>query len=152
MAKKPSSTNDLFNEVFKTIEVVGVEETAKSLQRARYEALTLNDRNVEFILKLVSSQTKVPIERIIHGTDKTDSRKIAIALCVYYMKTELMYSYGTIKRVLKKDQAALSRYYSMIKKVDLTNPKGEFDVLLVQNFKQINILLTERKLNSYGKQ
>jgi hypothetical protein len=109
MAKKITNPSDLFNEMFKTIEVMGVEETAKTLQKARFNSLTLHDGGIEFILKSVSSQTNVAIERIIHGTDKTDERKIAVALSVFFIKTELKYSYGTIKKILKKDEAALSR-------------------------------------------
>jgi hypothetical protein len=151
MAKKITNPSDLFNEMFKTIEVMGIDETAKTLQKARFNSLTLHDGSIEFILKSVSSQTNVAIERIIHGTDKTDDRKIAVALCVFYIKTELKYSYGTIKKILKKDEAALSRYYSLVKTLDMKNPRGIFNQQLCKALNELNILFTEKKINSYAK-
>lgn len=147
MSKKPVNSSDLFNEVMKTVEVMGMDETSKILQKARFNSLTLHDGNIEFILKAISKQTSVEVERIIHGTDKTDERKIAVALCVYYIKSELRYSYGVIKKILKKDEAALSRYYTLVKKVDMKNPRGQLNQAICNYVTQLNILFTEKKLN-----
>jgi hypothetical protein len=149
MAKKVVNSSDLFNEVLKTVEVMGMDETSKILQKARFNSLTLHDGNIEFILKTVSKQTSVEVERIIHGTDKTDERKIAVALCVYYIKAELKYSYGIIKKILKKDEAALSRYFSLVKRVDMKSPRGTLNQSLCSHINQLNVLFTEKKLNSY---
>ena len=51
MAKKVVNSSDLFNEVLKTVEVMGMDETSKILQKARFNSLTLHDGNIEFILK-----------------------------------------------------------------------------------------------------
>lgn len=142
---------NLFDEIFKTVEVVGVAETSKILQKARHSILALTDVSTEYILKTISEQTNVSIERIIYGTDKTDERKAAVGLCVYFIKRELKYSYSLIKKILKKDEAALSRYNSLILSVNLDCPKCSLDCLIAENLKKLNIIFSENKIKINGR-
>jgi len=150
-AKITNNPIDLLSEVFRSVEIMGVQSTVKCLQDARFNSMTLNDKRIEYILKEVSVETGVKIERIINGTDKTDERKIAVALCVFFIKRELHHSYSDMKKILKKDEAALSRYFTMVKNVDLENPRGYFDEALSLKIKKLNLVITERKIIQYAK-
>ena len=56
-----------------------------------------------------------------------------------------------MKKILKKDEAALSRYFTMVKNVDLENPRGYFDEALSLKIKKLNLVITERKIIQYAK-
>ena len=71
-AKISNNPIDLLSEVFRSVEIMGVQSTVKCLQDARFNSMTLNDKRIEYILKEVSTETGVKIERIINVTDKTD--------------------------------------------------------------------------------
>ena len=103
------------------------------------------DINIDFILGTVSEVTNVKKERILHGTDRSDERKIATSLFVYFLKKEFnFYSYADIKKILPKDESALSRYNQMIENLP-TKPKSEFDKTLAEYVNKIELLLTEKK-------
>ncbi len=152
MAKKTIEHSDVINEVFRNVDIMGIEDTVKVLRKARSEFLTLQDRGIEGILKVIIEYTGVTLERLIHGTDKTDERKIAIALSVYFIKTDLGYPYADIKKIMKKDEAALSRYFGLIKSLNPNNLRGDFDKTLYKSYQELNILFTEQKLANYAKQ
>lgn len=144
----PLSTS-LFDELLSCIEVVGLERTIKSLKDAKSNHLILSDLNIEFILTCVSEKTGVPKERILSGKDRTDERKIAVSLSVYFMKKELKYSLSEIKKIFDKDESALSRYFnnveSIIKKPDKLI-KSEFDKEIKKSHDCINLIITSKKL------
>jgi hypothetical protein len=143
--KVASLTNNIFDELLYTVESIGVENTIKRLKEARAQKLILEDINIDFILGTVSEVTNVKKERILHGTDRSDERKIATSLFVYFLKKEFnFYSYADIKKILPKDESALSRYNQMIENLP-TKPKSEFDKTLAEYVNKIELLLTEKK-------
>jgi len=146
MKNKQGKNSNIIEEMLKTIEVVGIDETSKILQKARYNSLTLNDSKIEFILKTISDETDVSVDRIIHGTDKTDERKAAVGLCVYFIRRDLKYSYALIKKILKKDEAALSRYNTMIASVNMDNPRCILDEIISKNYKKLNLIFLQNKI------
>ena len=142
----PISTQ-LLDEVLLTVEAIGVEHTIKTLQEAKSNHLVIGDMDVEFILNSVTEVTAVSKERILYGYDRTDERKMAMALCVYFIKESFSYSFSEIKKIFKKDSAALSRYFNIAQKCP-KNPKSDFDKKLDSYIKKINLLLTEKKLSN----
>ena len=136
----------LFEELLSTIEAVGVDKTIQSLRNAKTSSLILTDLNIDFIINCVCEVTSLSRDRIINGKDKSDERKMALGLCVHFLKNELNYSYKNISLVLKKDTSALCKYNSYIKNIP-NKTKTEFDKKLESYIKKINILIAEKKNN-----
>ncbi len=142
---QPSISTQIYDEVFSAVETIGVERTIKALQEAKSNSLILNDLNIEFILASVSEIMCIPKDRILHGRERTDDRKIALALCVYFIKTEFNYSLSEIKKIFNKDESALSRYHSLVENIP-EKPKTDFDKKLDGGAKRIKLLIVENKL------
>ena len=139
----------IIDEMLTTIEAIGIDRTIKALKEAKLNSLLLHDINIEFILKSVSDSTSVSIERILRGSDRNDERKISIALVVYFIKNELYYSYSEIKKILNKDESALSRYNSMVDNMcNSKTKKTDFDIELDKHFRKIKLLITEKKIKN----
>lgn len=134
-----SSISIVFDNLISTLE-----NTIAEVKQAKSKSLTLSDFDVDFILSCVYEVTGVNKERILYGTDRTDERKMALALCIYFIRKEFFYSYSELQKILKKDKSGLSRYYLIIEKMP-KNPKTEFDKKLSSLIKNINILITEKK-------
>jgi uncharacterized protein YydD (DUF2326 family) len=142
-----SISNQIFDELMTTVEVIGIDRTIKTLQEAKANSLILEDLNIEFILSCVKQVTGVSKDRILNGNDRNDERKIAIALCVYFIRKEFFYSYGDMSKIFNKDESSLSRYNSIVEnKTD--KPKTEFDKNIESYYKKINLLITEKKLKN----
>jgi hypothetical protein len=142
-----SISNQIFDELMTTVEVIGIDRTIKTLQDAKANSLILEDLNIEFILKCVTQITGVSKERILNGNDRNDERKTAIALCVYFIKKEFFYSYGDMSKIFNKDESSLSRYNSLIEN-KAEKPKTDFDKNIDSYYKKINLLITEKKLKN----
>jgi hypothetical protein len=139
-----SISHSLVDELLTTIEAIGVENTIKTLQKAKSNSLILKDMNIDFILDAVADVTGVTRDRILHGNDRSDERKIAIALAVYFIKDEFLYSYADIKKIFNKDQAQLYRYYGLVDKIP-DKPKTEFDKTIETYQKKLTLLITREK-------
>ena len=137
-----SLSSRVFDELFVTLESLGVEKTIQSLKDARVSHTINDDFRCAIILKAVSEITEVSIDRIAHGTDRNDNRKIAVALAVFIMR-EYGYSYPEIRQVIPKDESALHRYKCMVKIV--AKPKSEFDKKLNEYYKKIQPLVKREK-------
>jgi len=107
MKNSASVTTHIFDELLVTVESIGVEKTIKKLQEARTEKLILADNNIDNIINAVSQITNVSKDRILNGRDRSDERKMATCLCVFYIKNEFKYSYSDLRKIFNKDEAAL---------------------------------------------
>jgi hypothetical protein len=140
-----SVSSRIFDEIISTIEVIGVEMTIKKLQEAKSCGnLILSDPNIELVLNIVVEVTGVDKERIISGNDRSDERKMAVALSIYSIKNHYYYSYTQLKKVFNKDESALQRYYKHIDKLP-AKPKTDFDKKLDSYNKKVNSLINQRK-------
>ena len=142
MKSSASISTNIFDELIVTVERIGVEKTIKTLQEARSNILILSDVNVENIINAVIELTGVQKERILHGTDRSDERKIALALVVYHVKNKLGISYKEMMKIFDKDKAALCRYYTIIDKLPKV-PKTDFDKKITAYNKKLSQLLTK---------
>jgi hypothetical protein len=88
----------------------------------------------------------MPIHIIIDGTQKTDERKIAVSLSVYFIKEYCDLSLREMKAILKKDESSMSRYFrfamNIIKK---TNHKTEVEKKFMQHYNSMQIALLNNK-------
>lgn len=146
MKQTLSSFVFLFEELLSCIEVIGVEDTIKTLQDVKSRSLIKSDLTIDFIINIVADVTSLSRDRIINGKDKNDERKMALALCVHFLKNEFNYSYKDLSPLLKKDTSALSKYNSYVKKLP-SESKTNFDKKLESYIKKIKLKIAEKKLN-----
>ena len=117
MKQTLSSFVFLFEELLSCIEAIGVDDTIKMLQEAKSSSLIKTDFTIDFVINAVAEVTSLSKDRIINGKDKNDERKMALALCVHFLKNEFNYSYKDLSPLFKKDISALSKYNSFVKKL-----------------------------------
>jgi hypothetical protein len=135
---------DLIQELLKSVEVLGVDATPNVLKVARSNTLTLQDKRVEFVLKMVSTQYSQTIEDIINSHNKSYKRMLALKFSIYYLYEVFDFSFGDLKMIFKRDKSLLSRSTKEIKEMILNNSaisnvKNRFD-LLITDFKLKNNL------------
>jgi hypothetical protein len=142
MIKKDQT--DLIQELLKSVEILGVDATTNALKIARSNTLTLQDKRVEFVLKMVSEYYLKSIEDIINSHSKSTKRIFALKFAIYYLYEVFGFSFGELKMIFKRDKSLLSRSTKEIKEIVETNPnlknvKNKFD-LLTTDFKLKNNL------------
>jgi hypothetical protein len=142
MIKKTET--DLIQELLKSVEILGVDATTNALKIARSNTLTLQDKRVEFVLKMVSSHYLQSIEDIINSHNKSYKRMLALKFSIYYLYEVFDFSFGDLKMLFKRDKSLLSRstkeIRDMLQENDvIKNTKNKFD-LLVTDFKLKNNL------------
>lgn len=142
MKNKPSISTLFFDELLSAVEIIGINNTIKTLKEAKSKnKLILTD--FDSLINIVSEVTNVEVERILVGTDRSDERKIAVALSVYFSKKQFKYSYSKLSELFNKDEGGLFRYNAMVENLP-ANPKNDFDKNLKNNFKKINLLISQR--------
>jgi len=147
MKNNVSISSQVFDELLTTIEVIGLDKTIQTLKDVKANSLILNDMNIDFIITSVSSITNVQKDRILNGADRNDDRKIAISLCVYFIKTKVTNTYSEIKNIFNKGKSAMSRYNTLNEKSP-KNPKTQLDKKISEYIKKINLLIQEKKLTN----
>jgi hypothetical protein len=150
MTTQPSIYGKIMDEVFTTVESIGIERTCQILQDAKAKSLMLSDDTIDFFLEITCSQVGITKDVLLYGNERNDERKIALSLSIYFIKEELKYSYKQLKMVFNKDESALHRYYNYVKHKAI-KPKSDFEKILETNFKKINILITEKKQKNGNK-
>jgi hypothetical protein len=135
---------DLIHELLKSVEVLGVEATTDALKCARSNTLTLDDKRIDFVLKMVSKHYMIPIDQIIYSNNKSVIRMFALKFCVYYLYDSFGFSFSELKKIFKRDVSLLSRNTTEIKILmkdneTIKNTKNKFD-LLITDFKLQNKL------------
>jgi len=145
MKKELSISNLIFDELLTTVEIIGLDKTIKTLQDAKAQSLISKDLNIDFIINIVCDVTNFRKDRLMIGNERSDEKKIAMSLAVYFLKQTLLYSYADIKKIFNKDESALYRYYQMVEQRP-KKAKTEFDKNLELNYKKINLIITEKKL------
>tara|TARA_R110000868_G_scaffold45623_4_gene151257 strand:- start:246 stop:677 length:432 start_codon:yes stop_codon:yes gene_type:complete len=139
MANKFDSLN-LINELLESLKDLGVEGVTTILQNARSKTLTLNDKNVEFTLKMVSNHYKRPMEEFIKTRSRDGRRRNAIAFCIYYLHNEFDYSFGQLQYIFGMDKSWLSRLNAMIKNDGKRRGSANYEVkqkfdLIIKDYK-----------------
>jgi hypothetical protein len=145
MKKELSISNLIFDELLTTVEIIGLDKTIKTLQDAKAQSLISKDLNIDFIINIVCDVTNFRKDRLMIGNERSDEKKIAMSLAVYFLKQTLLYSYTDMKKIFNKDESALYRYYQMVEQRP-KKAKTEFDKNLELNYKKINLIITEKKL------
>lgn len=137
-----NTEKDLISELLKSVEVLGVDATTNILKVSRTNTLTLQDKRVDFILKMVSNHFLHTIDEIINSNTKSYKKALAIKFSIYYLYESFDFSFTELKLFFKRDKSLLSRFNKEIKELAKTNSviketKNKFD-LLVTDFKLQN--------------
>lgn len=136
--------SDLIHELFRSVEVLGVDATTTALKVARCNTLTLQDKRVDFVLKMCANHYMQTIDEVIYSHSKSIKRMMALRFSVYYLYDVFGFSYGELKLFFKRDPSMLCKAVKLIKEESQTNPsvkaiKNKFD-LLISDFKILNNL------------
>ena len=147
MSSNLSISNKIMDELLSAVEVIGIDKTIKTLQDARSQSLISNNFDIDFIINVVCDITNYRKDKLLVGNERSDDKKIAMALCVYFLKNCFTYSYADIKKLFNKDESALYRYYQMVEERP-KKPKTDFDKNLELNYKKVNLIITEKKIKN----
>ena len=143
-----SVSSKIFDELFNTIGAIGVDNTLNYLKEAK---LKFNEENdIEYIINTISSVTSVKKERILYGVDRNDDRKIAISLCVFFLKKEYNYSFNDLEKILKKDKSTVCKYFSLVENATNTS-KSDLEKKISEHKKKINEIIKERNIKKNAK-
>lgn len=134
-------TNQLIDELFTTVEVIGVQKTFLTLKQAQSSAINPSDN----IINIVCSFTNSTKQKLIEGRERTDARREIVMLAVYFLKTELGYTYSQISDCLRKDESAIFRYYKESKEILSNRGLTPFEKSFKENVKKIKALLNQKK-------
>ena len=147
MKNQLSISNAIFDELLTTVEIIGLNKTIKTLQDAKAQSLISKNLDIDNIINIVCEITNYRKDKLLIGNERSDDKKIAMALTVYFLKEILLFSYSDLKKLFNKDESALYRYYQMVHERP-KKPKTDFDKNLELNYKKINLIITEKKINN----
>jgi chromosomal replication initiation ATPase DnaA len=147
MKNQVSISNAIFDELLTTVEIIGLNKTIKTLQDAKAQSLISKNLDIDNIINIVCEITNYRKDKLLLGNERNDEKKIAMALTVYFLKEILLFSYSDIKKLFNKDESALYRYYQMVNERP-KKPKSDFDKNLELNYKKVNLIITEKKINN----
>lgn len=133
----------LLDELFNTVEVLGVEETSNLLIKSRTQKLTLQDERISFIFSTVSSIFKISIEQILNSTDKSTKRIHAFKFIVFYLRESFYMSFPEIGKVLNKSTSYVFKKHKELKELK----KNKKDTLQPK-FEKLDLIITEYQLKN----
>ena len=133
------SESDLVSELFKSVEALGISATTNLLRSARSNTFTLQDKRVDFVLKMTAEHYMQTIEDIINSRSKSLKRMLAMKFSIFYLHTTFGFSFSSLKHIFKRDKSLLCRSVKEIKNLITDNnvinkTKTKFD-LLITDFK-----------------
>jgi hypothetical protein len=101
-------SKQLFEEISKTIDVIGTEKLIQVLQNERSSVLKAEDPLVNFVFRMVADNIGMTIEELINSRKNTPRRKFGIGFLVYYLYYNCNISIGAMQTTLKKKKSVLS--------------------------------------------
>lgn len=135
----------LIEQLMKAVDDLGVETTTKVLQSAQNKTLSLMDKRVEFVLKMVSNEFAMPIEEMINSYSRSTKRKFSIMFGVYYLHGHFDISFGDLNLLYKRDKALLCRYFHIIRNLSKGEPSER---ALIKYRDKFDLLVTEFKISN----
>ena len=138
----------LIEQLLRTVESLGIDETAKLLASAESSSLSLADKRVEFVLKMISVEFRIPIEEMINSYSKSTKRKFSIMFGVYYLHGSFQISFGDLEKIYKRNKGLLCRYYHQIKKLSHSNSDQK---TMVKYRDKFDLIITDFTINKNNK-
>jgi hypothetical protein len=138
-----NKNSSLLDELFNTVEVLGVEATSKILVKSRNEKLTLQDERIDFIFSAVGGVFKITPEEIINSTDKSSKRIHAFKFIVFYLRESFYMSFPEIGKTLNKSTSYVFKKHKEMK--DIKRNKKD---ILQSKFEKLDLIITEYQLKN----
>jgi hypothetical protein len=113
---RPQSS--LIDQLFKTVETIGYENTDRLLKSAQFEEIKFLDPIIENVVVNVAKEFNIPAYEIVYGNGRANDRKIAIGFCAHYLKTVFKYERDVIADHIKTHTSLVSRYAGLIQKLN----------------------------------
>jgi hypothetical protein len=138
-----NNANILLQEFLSTIETIGVDETIKALSIARKETLSLQDKRIDFLVKMICQSFNVSPDEVFTSKDRNTNRLFAFKFIVYYLYEAFDFSYPDISLVTHKDVAWVYRCHKELENILLDKKNS-----LQKKFSKFDLLINEFKLNN----
>lgn len=127
--------SDLIQELFRSVEVLGVDATTTALKNARGNTLTLQDKRIDFVLRMCATHFMQSIEDIIYSHSKSNKRMMALKFSVFYLYKIFDLSFTDLHLIFKRDKSLLSRSVKEVKELaekdeSVLSIKHKFDILI----------------------
>ena len=90
MKNQLSISNAIFDELLTTVEIIGLNKTIKTLQDAKAQSLISKNLDIDNIINIVCEITNYRKDKLLIGNERSDDKKIAMALTVYFLKEILL--------------------------------------------------------------
>jgi len=131
------NTSDLLIEVAEAHNALGLEQTISVLKSARQNKSCVDA--IVSVALIICEVVDIKIETLGSNNLREDKRKIAIGLCIFFIKRYYKFSYEEISKVIQLNlkYSIMLRYHNMIKKSKKDNPKTEIDKMINQYYAQI---------------
>lgn len=123
----------MFDELFKSIEVFGLKKTMEILHGARADALRLDDENIENVIGIVCRNVGITPYEMLFGRGRKNERIMAIGFCVYYLRKDFEYEPGDIARAVRHDRTICWRYHKRVLSLDHKSVADEKYLLWKEN-------------------
>lgn len=117
----PSPSSSLIDQLFRTVETLGVERTDTILKEAQFQGIVFPNKDVEFVITTVASAFEIPVHEIYYGAGRKNDRKWAIGFCIHYLNTQYDYSLEQIAHFINKDVSSCHKYGKMICSINAKN-------------------------------
>ena len=134
--------SSLIDELFNTVGVLGVKQTAELLKNSRNQNLTLQDERVDFILKTISQNYNLEVQHIFYSSER-GHRLFALMFILYYMRECFYFSYKVISYLLNKSHSYCFKKHQEMKEIK-KNKKHEFQ----KKFEKLDLLITQYQLKN----
>jgi hypothetical protein len=143
--KTNNNISNVFLEVSKTIEHLGVDETIGLLKTSRQKFSTLTKEEMEsskMIVKIVCDCFNITISDFYSATRK-NNRRYAIGITAMILTDNLGIDISDVSFLLKKPINLVSLYRKEAKEL---NPNHKSDIKIIEKINNINSVLTNIKL------
>ncbi len=134
----------LINEIQRSVAALGVDDTIETLRKGRDRRL--GENYMMYVLKEVAQAVQVNLTEVTTGGIKSDKRKVALSLSIYFMNTIFEYNLPYIADIMpfKISRRYVHEYRKVIKEAKLQNPKSDIDKIISLHYKPL-----EEKVYSY---
>ena len=141
-----NDTFRLFSELATTVEALGIKETANILNNARSTSLTLEDKGVGFVLRMVCDGYGITIEDLMRrGRERKSGQRLnALKLCVYYLRKAFNLSFKEIGKLLGYDVSYVFKRHEEI----YILAKEKTNKAINKKIEQFDLQITEYQLNN----
>lgn len=134
--------SSLIDELFNTVEALGVKKTLEVLKNSKQQNLTLQDERVDFILNTISKLYNISVEDILLSNDR-GKRIFALKFLIYYLRESFYMNFQEIAKLIKKSTSYVFKKHQEMKEI-----KKNKKHILQSKFEKLDLIITEYQLKN----